>query len=269
MIRNVILSLLISLPLIGWAQRGHSFSTGVGISYYYGDLTDGFQNIYVRPAGQISYGYYFTPAISLRFGLTYSQLGAADSLSNGEGRRKRNLHFRSPITEVSILGRYEFLPDSKFGLYYQNKAHFTPYVFGGVSIFTFDPRARRDGEWVRLQPLGTEGQFIPGGEYEDPYSLLQIAIPVGGGISYRFDNNLSIDLDIGYRFTFTDFLDDVSDAYPDIEELRAAGGDLAVSMSDPSGGAALGAPRGNPALKDGYVFAIVSFSYFLDFEGKK
>lgn len=251
------------------AQRGHSYSIGVGGSYYYGDLSDDFSNIFLHPAGYIAYGYYLNPGLSVRAGLVLGSLSAADSLSSNFGRRVRNLHFRSPIAEVSALLYYEFLPDKKFGVYWRNKPTLSPYVFGGVAIFGFNPRARYQQEWVALQPLGTEGQFVPGGGYPKPYSLLQVSLPAGGGLNYRFASNVSVSLEIGYRKTFTDYLDDVSTTYVDGKQLLDAKGPVAVALADPSGGLAYGSPRGNPGSKDGYLFGLLALNFYLDKHGNK
>ena len=53
------------------------------------------------------------------------------------------------------------------------KYRWTPYVTGGAAVFTFNPKAEYNGEWVALQPLGTEGQGLP--QYPDrkKYSLIR------------------------------------------------------------------------------------------------
>ncbi|HLK96541.1 MAG TPA: DUF6089 family protein, partial [Hymenobacter sp.] len=61
--------------------------------------------------------------------------------------------------------------------------------------------------WVRLQPLRTEGQGQPG--RDKPYSLVTVAIPVGFGVRYKLNELFNVGAEIGYRYTFTDHLDDV------------------------------------------------------------
>ncbi|MEM7658221.1 MAG: DUF6089 family protein, partial [Bacteroidota bacterium] len=192
------------------AQRSLSISLGAGTSYYYGDLTDQFNNSLVRPALAAYVDWYVDPSISLRLGVNLGTVGAADSLANSDSRTIRNLSFRSPIRELSLSGVWHFLPDEQFGIRWMRKNyHFSPYVFAGVGLFNFDPRAQVQGEWVRLQPLGTEGQWLGEG-YPAPYQLWQASIPFGGGIEVRFSRYLGIQWELGYRKTFTDYLDDVS-----------------------------------------------------------
>ena len=72
-------------------------------------------------------------------------------------------------------------------------------------------------DWIDLQPLGTEGQFTGIAGTPKPYSLLQIGVPLGGGILYRLMDKWDLSLEFSYRFVFTDYLDDVSGRYPSEE----------------------------------------------------
>lgn len=249
------------------AQRTHAFSAGVGTIYYYGDLTDKFNNSLVRPAGSISYSRYFLPMLSFRVGLTYGEVGAADAMAIDQARINRNLHFKSTIAEASGMLVFEFIKDRNFGNAWQGKPHITPFIMGGISFFYFNPKARINGTWYDLQPLGTEGQNIPGAN-PGPYSLVQASVPVGGGVSIRLSENMGVNFEVGYRTTFTDYLDDVSTVYPDAALLAesAAGGNaqLVTSLSNRSlDNQVAGSIRGNSEANDSYFFTMVSITYYL------
>lgn len=247
------------------AQRTHSFTVGGGISYYYGDLADNFNNVFVRPAVTASYSYYFQPNLRFRLGVAYSNVGAADSLANDPARVDRNLHFRSPITEGSATVVYEFLRDKRFGISWISKPHISPYVFAGVGMFSYNPRALYENEWYDLQPLGTEGQFIEDGDYPDPYSRLQVCLPVGAGITVRFMDYIGASFEIGHRTTLTDYLDDVSTNYPDMGKLAEKSGTVAAALSNRSGTLNSGiGKRGNPGANDSYLFFTFSLTYYLN-----
>lgn len=247
------------------AQRTHSFSIGGGISYYYGDLTDKFNNVFVRPAVTASYSYYFQPNLRFRLGVAHSTVGAADSLANDPARVDRNLHFRSPITEGSATVVYEFLRDKRFGISWISKPHISPYVFGGVAMFNFKPQAQYEGQWYDLQPLGTEGQFIEGGDYPEPYSRLQVSLPVGAGITVRFMDYIGASFEIGHRTTLTDYIDDVSTNYPDLGQLAESSGTVAAALSNRAGTLNSGiGKRGNPGANDSYTFFSFMLTYYLD-----
>ncbi|PTB89750.1 hypothetical protein C9994_17455, partial [Marivirga lumbricoides] len=80
------------------------------------------------------------------------------------------------------------------------------------------------GQWVSLRELGTEGQNFDKAQYKElygkdlpkPYSRIQIVIPVGLGARYKLSSNFDIALEISYRHTFTDYLDDVGGEYVDL-----------------------------------------------------
>ncbi len=82
------------------------------------------------------------------------------------------------------------------------------YFFAGVGGFYFDPRAQFNNTWVQLQPLGTEGQGLPGGAEE--YKNIQLCIPMGVGLRRAFTKQWSGGLELQYTKTFTDYIDDVS-----------------------------------------------------------
>jgi len=89
------------------------------------------------------------------------------------------------------------------------------------------------GKWVKLRPLGTEGQYsqLTQGDANygiKPYSQFQIGIPFGLGARLRLTETLDLWADIGFRYTFTDYLDDVSKNYVDLGVLKSP---LAQAMS--------------------------------------
>ncbi|OFY97407.1 MAG: hypothetical protein A3K10_02530 [Bacteroidetes bacterium RIFCSPLOWO2_12_FULL_31_6] len=138
---------------------------------------------------------------------------------------------------------------------YKRKFAFTPYLLAGIGIFNFNPMVQINNEWIELQPLGTEGQFISSGNYPDPYKLWQINLPLGFGISYKITKAIEINLDATYHKTFTDYIDDVSGNYPNMVDLaNTTNGDLAIILSNRSGVYVdETTPRGNPKAMDGFV----------------
>ena len=199
----IFLSLLICLSFCAnqslFAQRTHVVSAGVGTAYYYGELTDVFASTQFKPAFTVGYQSYFTQLSSYRFSFSAGQIGATDFFANNPGRKIRNLHFKSVILEASAVMVQELFPDKNYGNDYLAKPHFSPYIWGGASFFYFNPRARIGDEWYALQPLGTEGQTLPGGRGK--YSRLQMALPLGIGVAVRVSANAGINFDLGYRLT--------------------------------------------------------------------
>ncbi len=140
---------------------------------------------------------YFTNHLSANLGLSFGKLSGTDA--NVNATRSRNLSFRSQLFEVAATAHYD--------LFDLNTNSFTPFGYAGIAVFRHNPEAELDGKWIALQPLGTEGQGIDG--FEDPYNLLQLAIPLGGGVKFRLGEDFIALLDLSARKTFTDHLDDV------------------------------------------------------------
>lgn len=245
-----------------FGQRTHQFSAGIGTTYYYGDLTDKFNNSLIRPAAAISYSKYLMPILKFRTGFSYGEVGAADAQAIAPGRKVRNLHFRSKIVEMNAGLVLEFFRDKNFGNSWRDEVFFTPYVFAGVGLFYFNPQARYEGVWQNLQPLGTEGQYIGGAKV---YSTIQFSAPIGAGVSLRLTDYTGVSMEVGYRMTGTDYIDDVSTVYPDFDALLTSGGELAVALSErsPDGIFETGERRGNPGSKDSYFFVMFSVNYYL------
>lgn len=247
------------------AQRTFSLSIGGASSYYYGDLSDQLRNARIRPGLTLNGSMYLSPAVSVRLGMSYGMIGAADSLASSAGRVHRNLSFQSALGEVSSVAVWHLFPDKRFGVSWVRKPHISPYVFGGIALFAFDPRTEYNGEMVRLQPLGTEGQHIDNYGPNRPYRLIQASFPFGGGLSFRPGRQWGLRLEMGYRMSFTDYLDDVSTVYPETEALLRIRGSLSAELSNRTGSAVeAGSQRGNPQAKDGYVFSSLVFVYYFD-----
>ena len=152
------------------------------------------------------------------------------------------------------------------------ESRFSPYAFAGLALYHYNPYAyNRSNQKTFLKPLSTEGQGISGYPDRQPYSLMQLAIPFGGGIKFAITENLRIGAEIGLRKLFTDYLDDVSKFYVDPVDLLAAKGQLAVDMSyrgdEVTGGSlvypAKSVQRGNSKTKDYYYFTGLHLTYKL------
>ncbi len=254
------LLLLLALSFSSYSQ----LQLGVfgGIANYQGDLVDG---IYKSSKGAFGFtaGYQLTSRINLRAGITFAKIAGADSLTKQQDLRLRNLNFQSPLNEFSIVG--------EFNTFDMNYKRWSPYVFAGLALYHFNPYTfDASGNKVFLQPLGTEGQGLPGYSSK-PYSLTQIALPFGGGIKYNISDNVRIALEVGLRKTFTDYLDDVSGNYADPNDLLTNRGqksyDLSYRGDELIGGNAnypsKGETRGSPKYKDYYYFSGLHLNFIL------
>lgn len=245
------------------AQRKGYASIGVGSGMYFGDISDTWDNNEFLPALTLQVGKYVAPGVSIRGSFTQGTVGASDARSKTQARWQRNLSFRTHISEVQVGGVYEFLEDKSFRQRWKRDIHISPMVFAGVSGMYMNPTTYYQGDWIKLQPLGTEGQYVEGNDTK-PYSRFQFAVPAGFGLTVRLPSHVAIWAEVGYRKTFTDYLDDVSTTYPNSADLVAASGQMAGILSDRSAEQfPIGSPRGNPTAKDAFLFCSFGVGYFL------
>lgn len=225
--KRLLLSLALFLPFCIQAQEHHEIGITMGASNYYGDLqTKFFASYGYHPLGGIVYKYFMSPRIGLRVGATYTSLSAADSLSNIPANRARNLSFATHLFEVHGALEINFLPIEIL------KKKVSPYIFGGVSVFYFNPYADDTaGNKVYLRPLSTEGEGLPMYPDRKQYSLVNMAFPFGAGMKFFIGQKLMLTTELGFRYTNTDYLDDVSKSYVNLDTLQAYKGHVARSFS--------------------------------------
>lgn len=226
-VKRILLSLAMLLPVCLQAQQHHEIGITVGLSNYYGDLQPKFWADYgYQPMAGIVYKYFMSPHVGLRVGASYTNLSAADSMSDIPVNRTRNLSFSTHLFETHGALEINFLPIDVL------RRKVTPYVFGGISLFYFDPFAQdANGDKIFLRPLSTEGQGLP--QYPDrkQYSLVNVAFPVGGGFKFFIGKTIMLTTELGFRYTNTDYIDDVSKSYVNMDTLQAYKGKTARSMS--------------------------------------
>lgn len=251
--KGLILLVFVCIGLISTAQKSE-IGGMVGTSFYMGDLNPRTLFPNFQPCGGILYRYNFNPRWALKTNILIAQVQASDQLTNDH--YARNLSFRSPITEISAQIELNF-----FNLYnIPARNHFSPYIYIGIDLFSFNPQAELNGVYYDLQNFGTEGQGLEG--QPKPYSLVSMAIPFGMGIKYNAGKYVSLGLEWGMRYTFTDYLDDVSGTYFDNELLQIQKGDLVAQLADRSEIIhAPGTQRGNATTSDWYSFAVFTLTF--------
>ena len=253
------------------AQQSMELGVNVGTSTYLGDLKT---TAYTLEQNAISLGlqgrYNFNSRIAGRVSLGYGTIMGDDRKTERLDLRARNLSFRSRLYEMAFIGEVNLLNFGDHKLNKRGRQYFrmTPYVFGGMALFHFNPEARYNGRWQALQPLGTEGQDIPNSNVAS-YNLTQISLPIGIGLKLQLEPNIILSYEIGWRKTFTDYLDDVSGRYFDEAQIAANNGAAAADLSyrgdelAPGSTAPVGSFRGDPDNKDWYILSNFTISYKL------
>ena len=262
-------SLTTSAQFYNWEVGG-----GLGTANYFGDI-GGVDQIGKKGPGDImlnttrfNVSLFTRKYISYRFyvnlNASFINITADDKYSPGTSREPRNLSFENNIFEA--LGMLEFHPliINDLGGKKRHVADLHLYVNTGLGVLYSDPVSISGGSRVKLRPLATEG-------LENKYSPIQMAIPLGIGTFVSFKGRYSgyrvhrIGISVNYRFTFTDYLDDVSTVYPELESFNGDEARIDASWKGwnkdpldetfPSGNI-----RGNPKSNDGYLTTMIYYS---------
>jgi len=283
-----------------WKTTRYEVILGAGTNVFMGDLGGGegegkgwfamkdMDLAATRPVLQVGGRYKVLSWVAIKGGLTYARLVGDDAKSADLGRRLRNLSFMSNVYEASLQLEFSLLRENRGKRYiFQRNSiwnNMNVYVFGGIAGFAFNPKAELDGEKYKLQPLGTEGQGLEGGS--DPYKLTSLAIPMGLGFKYYLTRNWNVGFEAGFRYSFTDYIDDVGGNYFDNTKLSADAAKLAdrhiIWSDDPVysyyGGVDASTftayPQGwrrasTDKLNDAYVFLIFNVTYTFENKAKK
>jgi len=274
-LKRILLSLALLLPIGVMAQAHHEIGLTAGVSNYYGDLQNKiFADYGYKPMGGIYYKYFMSPHVGVRFGFDFTEVTAADSLSSVQVNKWRNLSFTSPVAEFYGALEINLLPIDI------DRMKVTPYIFGGIGAFYYDPYTLGlKGEKVFLRPLGTEGQGVPNYPDRKTYSHVTACFPFGGGLKFLIGNTLVVTTEIGFRYTNTDYLDDVSKSYVNLDTLAKYKGKQSAQLSYRGNTVAGADPdyypnykytRGDSKANDWYWFGNVGIAvYFRAFGNRR
>ncbi len=241
-------------------------SAGTGTAKYFGELTndgDVFQGTLYNIQGGLERK--FNERISAMANLTFFQFRASDAKAADPGRIPRNLSFTSWNLELSVTGIVQLFPE--VGRYYQRPI-FNPYIFLGIGATYFNPMAEIPAYDHDGNPLPDAGKKTSLRQYQTElvaYSPVTLVFPMGVGIKLMVAPQFNISVNGGYRYTLSDYLDDVSTVHPG---AAAFSDPLAAALSDrgPEIGYAprpAGSKRGNPDANDGYFIFSFRIDYYL------
>ena len=249
-------------------QEGE-FGFSVGAAQYFGDLNPNPRFNTPNLAASAFFRKNFGSYVALRVAASYAFLAYSDRLNtDNEFMYRRNLSFNSNIWEGAIQGDFNFfkhIPGSNFH-------RITPYITFGIGIFNYNPYTYYQGQKVYLRSLGTEGQGSSAYPDRKPYGSMAVCFPVGVGVKYSLNRMVNLGFEVLYRFTTTDYIDDVSTTYaPNAQPQNLPNGqptlwyaleDRSYETGEPIG--IQGRQRGYSNQKDSYLTAqfTVSFNLF-------
>lgn len=179
-----------------------SFALHMGSTQYFGDLYSLWKyNEGVQPDYNVAFStrYTFGTHLKARADLTYYQISGSDGPADPRsGRPPRNLSFRARNWEGALLLEYYLKPVKVYNI---TREFINPYIFAGAGITSNNPYANYQDRWVPLRPLTTENKAYP---------ATALVFPMGLGVKYKANVWMDVFLEGNYRFTLTDYLDDIS-----------------------------------------------------------
>jgi hypothetical protein len=262
----------------GYGQYYVDYGISAGVSNYLGEIgggqgnrRDGFVDMKLNYS-RWTLGGFYRYRISNKFGvkgsLNYIRLSGDDAKTENPGRRGRNLNFKNDMFEALVNGELYIYKVNDVGRTGRYSTDFNLYFLAGVGLFYSNPKGQLpDGSWVALQPLQTEGVA---------YKKLNFTIPLGIGFYYTIDRKYRLGMELSWRTTFTDYIDDVSSTYVyHADPLTAALADksnpsLSAQIREENPDAELlpyastyqpGKKRGDPEHDDAYATATINFSW--------
>ena len=290
-----------------WKKHRVEWSGGLGASNFLGDLGGrdrvGSDFIYdMEPtktnlALTFNHLYYLGRKAAIRSNLTYARLSADDKLTKEPSRNNRNLNFQSHVWEASVLLELQVKKERRGNIYNLRSstgrrlglksAGVGIYGLAGIGVLAFNPKSRdQNGKMTALHPLHTEGQGLIYnhpllGVVEGPkqYKRVAVVLPIGAGLKIPINRDWGMKVEAMYRFTFTDYIDDVSGVYFQNRVIAENYGSTASYFADPAiighethgpedgdvngtesflAQTFAGQMRGDATDKDGYLIATVS-----------
>jgi hypothetical protein len=179
-----------------------SISASLGPTQYFGELYSFWKyNEGVQPEwhANFSFNYIFGTHLKARGEGTYYKMSGSDPPSDPRAyRTPRNLHFRATNWEVSGIIEYYWHPVKLNNI---TRHLWNPYIFAGIGMSTNNPQAELNGTWVDLRPLQLEN---------NPYEKYIVVFPMGLGFKYKLNVYMDMKFEGNYRFTLTDYMDDIS-----------------------------------------------------------
>jgi len=274
------ISFFIASSLGGYSQYLTDYGFSVGASNYLGDIGggDGTRRDFVLDMKFNAtrwnlggfYRYRVSPKIGVKATLNYIRLSGDDANTTNGPRRARNLNFKNDIYELAVLGEFYIYKVNDVGGTGRYTSDFNLYLFAGAGLFYSNPKGQTaSGEWVALQPLQTEGVS---------YSKFNFAIPTGIGFYYTINRKYRLGMEIGWRTTFTDYIDDVSTRYVNNYDgisnktnqahINTVNQDLSDEEKLKLTNFIAGSKRGDPSHNDSYLTATVNFSWAIRSKSK-
>lgn len=195
-----------------------------GLVLYQGDLTED----HIEPSEfNFAFGgllrYHFNYKWKLRGHVIYGRITGDDATANSAWQQNRGWSYKSFLVETTMVGEYHPFGRSRHGQTGLFWEQWSPYIGAGAGFIAIHPK-------VEVKNSADKNLFP-----ERAQRSQSISFPFVAGIRWDFDQYGIVTFEGGWRLTFNDYLDGVSQ-------------------------------NGNPKKNDPFIFVGFSLSYFIGYE---
>jgi hypothetical protein len=213
----VILILCFAVPFSHaqlWKMRRWEAAIGAGPSFFFGDIGGFSQSKNILGLRDLTYlqtrfdvngnlKFRITRDINIRLSMTYALLRANDERGSNESR---GYDATTSIFEPAVIGEYYFI---------KNKAENSYLFIKGKQRFIFELLQSLD--FYAFAGFGGVSYSVKGNDALITHGMetggFSLVIPAGLGTTLIYSPNLNFGVEIGGRYTFTDYLDGYTSQY--------------------------------------------------------
>ena len=261
----------LTLSLSAFSQYRIDYGVSLGASNYLGEIGGGIGERrggpadmkldYTRWSAGGFYRYRMSNLFAIKGSLNYIRLTGSDDQTLNPARRARNLNFKNDMLELDAHLELYLFKVNDVGGTGRYTSDFNLYVFSGVGAFYSNPYGQKvSGEWVALRPLQTEGK---------DYSLINLSIPAGIGFYYTIHRKYRLGMEVNWRTTFTDYIDDASTKFANnYDGISNKTSQALLNEINTENNTTLkttnfdkGSKRGDPTHNDSYASITANFSW--------
>lgn len=242
-----------------WEVGAHA-----GITGFMGDINPSNPLYFKSGFGGINTTYNINSTWGFQLSYNYIHLHATDFDDKNSYRHARDQAFSNKVNEISLRANFNFF---RF-IAGRELNKYTPYIFAGLTGITHNPYVKlKEGGTIKLKDL----------ELQENNNIRKTAltIPFGVGFKYNMKGPWSLGAEIGYRTSFNNDLDNVSNNYPNADQVNnimenpnTTPGGLSpnswLAIAFPTGknpADYYGKPKGDGGTRDGYMTAGITLTF--------
>jgi hypothetical protein len=202
-----------------WKLRRYELYGAIGTTQFFGDIGGftpgdngaGFKDIIIsqtRFSASTGLRYRIIENVAVKGGVSFGLIHASDAKGSNVNR---DMEATTALFEPAITGEYYFLKNKAESSYRFSKgqpifssilANIDGYIYAGVAPIIYSVTPNEKLESVIQKESGVAASF-----------------PLGVGFNYLISPNMLVGIDVGVRYTTTDYLDGYSSQYSNSNDV--------------------------------------------------